>query len=46
MVIIFIMEAKLLAMLNIDKELIWYNFLFNKLGFKIGHILKLYNNNK
>ena len=39
-------EAELLAMLNVGKEAIWWNSLFNKLGFKTGHDLKLYNDNK
>ena len=39
-------EAKLLAILNVGKEAIWWNSFFNKLGFNIGHNLKLYNDNR
>ncbi len=42
---IFIIEAKLLSMLHVDKELIWWIHLFQKLKFDSNQKIMIYNDN-
>jgi hypothetical protein len=42
---IFIIEAKLLSMLHIDKKLIWWIHLFQKLKFDSNQKIMIYNDN-
>jgi hypothetical protein len=42
---IFIIEAKLLSMLHVDKELIWWIHLFQKLKFDSIQKIMIYNDN-
>ncbi len=42
---IFIIEAKLLSMLHVDKELIWWIYFFQKLKFDSNQKIMIYNDN-
>jgi hypothetical protein len=42
---IFIIEAKLLSMLHVDKKLIWWIYLFQKLKFNSNQKIMIYNDN-
>jgi hypothetical protein len=42
---IFIIEAKLLSMLHVDKKLIWWIHLFQKLKFDSNQKIIIYNDN-
>ncbi len=42
---IFIIEAKLLSMLHVDKKLIWWIHLFQKLKFDSNQKIMIYNDN-
>jgi hypothetical protein len=42
---IFIIEAKLLSMLHVDKKLIWWIHLFQKLKFDLNQKIMIYNDN-
>jgi hypothetical protein len=41
----FIIEAKLLSMLHVDKKLIWWIHLFQKLKFDLNQKIMIYNDN-
>jgi hypothetical protein len=42
---IFIIEAKLLSMLHVDKKLIWWKHFFQKLKFDLNQKIIIYNDN-
>ncbi len=42
---IFIIEAKLLSMLHVDKKLIWWIHFFQKLKFNLNQKIMIYNDN-
>jgi hypothetical protein len=42
---IFIIKAKLLSMLHVDKKLIWWIHLFQKLKFDSNQKIRIYNDN-